>query len=223
MSVEANPSEQPLWQVPVTYGAIGQTASPLLAKYPPEGFRPNQARARIGHGRARWEFASIHIMTWGLKRRAGFRVDPVPVPAEVLDNSYVPVAFDGTGAPVIAAALRGDVEFASNGDALLRPGDTAVLSLGWRRWRIEEPVRVVYVVAEERRRGFAYGTLPGHPLRGEESFVVEWRDDDSVWMTVTSFSRPAGWFWWVSYPVLRLFQEFFTRRYLRALAGPLPQ
>ncbi len=38
------------------------------------------------------------------------------------------------------------------------------------------PCRVVYVVDEPDRRGFAYGTLPGHPETGEELFCV--RPDD---------------------------------------------
>jgi uncharacterized protein (UPF0548 family) len=50
------------------------------------------------------------------------------------------------------------------------------------------PCRVVYVVHEPLRRGFAYGTLPGHPECGEESFVVE-SDGEDVVFTVTVFSR----------------------------------
>src|SRR6516164_10918085 len=34
------------------------------------------------------------------------------------------------------------------------------------------PCRVVYVVDEPDIRGFAYGTLPGHPESGEARFVV---------------------------------------------------
>lgn len=220
MTTEAVDHE-PLWRVPVTYGAIGGTQSEDLLSFPPAGFRPNEARARIGHGDARWEFASVQIMTWGLKRRAGFRVDPVPVPAEVLDNSYVPVVFDASGVPVTSATMRGEPAYSPEGDELLRPGDTAVLSVGVGNARVYEPVRVVYVVNEAARQGFAYGTLPGHPLRGEESFVVERRDDDSVWITVRSFSRPANRWWWALYPALRFVQAVVTRRYLRALAVPL--
>ncbi len=32
--------------------------------------------------------------------------------------------------------------------------------------------RVVYVLDEAERKGFAYGTLPGQPESGEESFIV---------------------------------------------------
>ncbi|GAA4732513.1 hypothetical protein GCM10023350_14890 [Nocardioides endophyticus] len=34
------------------------------------------------------------------------------------------------------------------------------------------PCRVVYVVDEPERAGFAYGTLPGHPETGEELFLL---------------------------------------------------
>jgi hypothetical protein len=53
------------------------------------------------------------------------------------------------------------------------------------------PCRVVHVVDEPRRRGFAYGTLPGHPEQGEESFTVTHEADDSVVFRVAAFSRPA--------------------------------
>src|SRR5512139_3551990 len=49
----------------------------------------------------------------------------------------------------------------------------AVLRLGWGPIGVKAPVRVVYIVDEPHRKGFAYGTLPGHPESGEEAFVVE--------------------------------------------------
>jgi uncharacterized protein (UPF0548 family) len=77
------------------------------------------------------------------------------------------------------------------------------------------PARVVYVLREPGRAGFAYGTLLGHPESGEEAFLIEHRDDDSVWFVLRAFSRPASWFWWLGAPVLRYFQALYTRRYLR--------
>ena len=46
----------------------------------------------------------------------------------------------------------------------------AVLRLGWGLLGVNAPVRVVYVIDEARRKGFAYGTLPGHPERGGPSW-----------------------------------------------------
>jgi uncharacterized protein (UPF0548 family) len=79
------------------------------------------------------------------------------------------------------------------------------------------PCRVVYVVDEPRRRGFAYGTLPGHPEIGEEAFIVTHEPDDSVTLTVIAFSRPATLLTRLGSPVARAVQELITRRYLRAL------
>lgn len=79
------------------------------------------------------------------------------------------------------------------------------------------PCRVVYVVDEPDRIGFAYGTLPGHPERGEESFLVSLGEDDSVRFDVTAFSRPARWFARLGGPVTGLIQREVTWRYLDAV------
>ena len=106
----------------------------------------------------------------------------------------------------------------AGGGSPLRAGDTAVLRLRLGPLALRIPVRIVYVIDEAHRRGFGYGTLRGHPESGEEAFVVEWRGDDSVWLEIRAFSRPAHPLLWLGYPVLRLFQEVYTRRDLRALS-----
>lgn len=55
---------------------------------------------------------------------------------------------------------------------------------------IREPVEVVSVVEESDRVGFAYRTMPGHPVSGEEAFIVH-RDGGEVRLTVRSLTRPA--------------------------------
>jgi uncharacterized protein (UPF0548 family) len=79
------------------------------------------------------------------------------------------------------------------------------------------PCRVVYEVAEDRRIGFAYGTLRGHPERGEESFVIELLDDDSVRVQIVAFSQPARWFTRLAGPISQRAQALMTDRYIRAL------
>lgn len=96
-------------------------------------------------------------------------------------------------------------------------GVDAVLGLGWRSLSIKAPVRVVRVVDEPRRRGFAYGTLPGHPECGEESFVVELLDNDDVAMTIRAFSRAATLLARAGGPVNRAVQTRITTRYLTAV------
>jgi uncharacterized protein (UPF0548 family) len=78
------------------------------------------------------------------------------------------------------------------------------------------PCRVVYEIAEERRVGFADGTL-GHPERGEESFVIELLDDDSVRVQIVAFSLPARWFTRMAGPISQRAQALMTDRYIRAL------
>ena len=114
------------------------------------------------------------------------------------------------------ASFRVERLHAASDDAISE-GD--VVRLRWRWWPLAIPARVVYVVDEPRRRGFAYGSLPGHPECGEEAFLVEWRDDDSVWFEVRAFSRPSTLFYRLGYPALRALQELFTRRYLRTMSG----
>jgi uncharacterized protein (UPF0548 family) len=80
------------------------------------------------------------------------------------------------------------------------------------------PCRVVDIVDEPDRRGYAYGTLRGHPETGEERFVVQ-RDPATgeVTVIVTAFSNPALWRTRLAGPLNRLVQRTMTQRYLKAL------
>ncbi|HEU4870263.1 MAG TPA: DUF1990 domain-containing protein [Pyrinomonadaceae bacterium] len=71
--------------------------------------------------------------------------------------------------------------------------------------------RIVYVVEESRRYGFAYGTLSEHAERGEERFTVEWNhEDDTVWYDLLAFSK-AGPMALLGYPLARRLQKRFAR------------
>lgn len=96
--------------------------------------------------------------------------------------------------------------------------DTVVLM----RWGVGAlsltiPCRVVEVVDEPGRRGFTYGTLPGHPEAGEESFLLEHLDSGRILFTITATSRPASALARLGGPVSRSAQRFMIQRYLRAL------
>jgi uncharacterized protein (UPF0548 family) len=78
------------------------------------------------------------------------------------------------------------------------------------------PARVVWTVRTDDETGFGYGTLPGHPERGEEAFVVSRNADGGVWFTVRAFSRPARWFTRLGGPAGHLVQDYVTGRYVRA-------
>ena len=102
--------------------------------------------------------------------------------------------------------------------ARITDGVVANLLLGVKALALKAPVKVVYLVDEPTRQGFAYGTLPGHPATGEEAFVIEHRSDDTVVMIITAFSRPVSLLARAGGPLTSVTQRFVTTRYLRALA-----
>jgi uncharacterized protein (UPF0548 family) len=79
------------------------------------------------------------------------------------------------------------------------------------------PCRVVWAAEEDGHAGFAYGTLSGHPERGEEAFVLDLSADGALWFTVRAFSLPAAWYMRAAGPLGRVGQRVFAGRYARAL------
>jgi len=75
---------------------------------------------------------------------------------------------------------------------------------------------VTELIDEPERRGFRYRTLPGHPLEGEELFLVETRDGRTVF-AVSERSRPASWI--TRMPGARWTQGRINERYLDAVAA----
>ncbi|KAB2345677.1 DUF1990 family protein [Actinomadura rudentiformis] len=103
------------------------------------------------------------------------------------------------------------------------PGVSVVVGLGVGPLRLRAPCRVVWVEDGEKRVGWAYGTLPGHPEEGEEAFVVHMDDTGDVWLTVTAFSRPGGRLARAGGPLVPFMQRAYARRcgaVLRRLARP---
>ena len=96
-------------------------------------------------------------------------------------------------------------------------GDEVWLRARVGPFTVREPARVVAVVDEPDRRGFAYGTLEGHPVCGEEAFVVHRSADGTVWLTLRSLTRAPRGPWRVAYPAALVAQRWYRRRYLRAL------
>jgi uncharacterized protein (UPF0548 family) len=83
---------------------------------------------------------------------------------------------------------------------------------------VSEPVEVVAMVETPDRVGFAYGTLLGHPVSGEEAFIVHRDEAGRVWLTLRSLTRaaPSGP-WRLAFPALLVAQRVYRRRYARAL------
>jgi len=105
-------------------------------------------------------------------------------------------------------------------DAPLVPGLTvAPMAHAFGFWFLNA-CRVVYVLDEDgpvRRFGFAYGTLPDHAESGEERFLVEWREDDTVWYDLLAFSRPGHWLTGLGLPLVRKLQKRFAADSLAAM------
>jgi uncharacterized protein (UPF0548 family) len=76
--------------------------------------------------------------------------------------------------------------------------------------------RVVAVIDHDLAFGFAYGTLPLHPERGEESFLVE-RAGHDVRVTVRAVSAAAHPLARAAGPLAPRLQAVAARRYLAAL------
>jgi 3-phenylpropionate/trans-cinnamate dioxygenase ferredoxin component len=92
----------------------------------------------------------------------------------------------------------------------------AVVVVG--RGPVRAPCRVIYVIDEPDRRGFAYGTLPGHPEAGEECFAVRYDAvTDQVFAEVVAFSRPGTWWSKAVAPVTRVLAGVLMNRYLKAV------
>lgn len=199
----------------VTYGAIGGTLAPDLLRYPPKGHRPLERSVKLGSGDERFRVASKLLMTWGIQRGSGMTVTDLESGTGV---QYTGVVFNPDGTPAAGQQRPGNEStFAEDGTPYIVNGMTAQLKIPVGPFTVTAPVRVVYVIDEADRIGFAYGTMQGHPASGEESFVVEKHDDNSVWLTIRAFSRPSTWYYRLAWPILRLQQARFTKSYLRAL------
>ncbi len=71
--------------------------------------------------------------------------------------------------------------------------------------------RIVYLINEANRFGFAYGTLQSHIECGEEAFFIERKENGEVWLHIQAFSHPNHWLVWLGKPVARYYQRKFIR------------
>lgn len=104
------------------------------------------------------------------------------------------------------------------GGSKVEDGETVVLLLRAGGLWAPASCRVIYVIDEPGRTGFAYGTLPGHPECGEVAFLLIRENDQRVRFVVRSFSRRIDPLARLGAPIARLAQMRVTRRYIRALA-----
>jgi uncharacterized protein (UPF0548 family) len=199
----------------VSYGSVGATQAADVLIFPPVGFRATQDEFRLGSGHERFEAASSALMTWGVP--AGAHLEVVSV-NEAQSEGYNGLLFNEFGAPVPPTADALDQLFAPDGTPYLSAGTTVELAKLWSPCDVTTSHRVIYVVREERRMGYALGSLDLTPVVGEEFFSVEWREDDSVWSVIRSVTAVAeGRKYLYLTPLVRLRQWLQRRQYVRSL------
>jgi uncharacterized protein (UPF0548 family) len=112
-----------------------------------------------------------------------------------------------------------DVDADGSAEVAVSAGANVWLRLAIGPIEVREPIRVVAVVDNPMRCGFAYGTLHGHPVSGEEAFVLHRATEHGpVLLTIRSLTQPAArGLWRYSFPILLVAQRFFRKRYLNSL------
>jgi uncharacterized protein (UPF0548 family) len=97
------------------------------------------------------------------------------------------------------------------------PGTVVVLTAGLDRLGYDIPCRVVWARTEGDERGFAYGTLPGHPESGEECFLVRLTPEGDVVYEIRVFFRLASRAARLAGPLSLVLQRLATDRYVAAV------
>lgn len=83
--------------------------------------------------------------------------------------------------------------------------------------RVREPIQIMNVVDEAGLAGFSYGTLRGHPVCGEEAFLVQRDDREQIFFVHRSVIRPAPGLLGAMFPIALVAQRIYRRRYARSL------
>lgn len=140
-----------------------------------------------------------------------------PLHQQHLVLGHGPEAFDSAKLGLRRWTCHGGIRATVHpGDAVVEVGSTLLVVLPVGPVRIVVPDRVVAVVDEPDRFGFAYGTLDGHQERGEESFVAQLLDDGTVRGTITVDAVAATLPARLVAPVVGRFQRLAVTRYLSA-------
>jgi uncharacterized protein (UPF0548 family) len=104
---------------------------------------------------------------------------------------------------------------------VVAPGVRVVSGFGVGPFRLKAPCEVVWVRRPvpgdaPQSAGFGYGTLPGHPVRGEEAFEVLIDARGRVTLRITAFGVPSSWFYRAGGAVTKRARGYLTSRYLRS-------
>lgn len=199
----------------VDYAAVGATRAHDLMAYPPERSVPAESAWRLGSGEARFQAAAEQLMSWTALRGAGLRIDDVR-PAS--GPMYTGVAFDDEGNAVAPSSLQHEQRFDADGTPYVGAGTTLQVRGRVGGLRADAELRVIFVDEEPRRVAFALGTVGGSVVSGEESFLIEWRDNDEVWFYVRAFDRPTSLLYRLLPGLVKRRRRQLFQGYLRAIS-----
>lgn len=199
----------------VDYAAVGATQAPDLMSYPPERSTPAEESWRIGSGEARFRTAGDALLSWTAQRGAGLTLKDVR-PAS--GPMYSGVSFDAEGNPIAPSRSESDLRYDADGTPYVGAGTTVRLVGRVKGLRADAELRVIFAIEEPRRVGFALGTVGDSVVSGEESFMLEWYDNDEVWFTVRAFDSPRALIYRMFPGLLRRRRRELFTRYLRAIS-----
>jgi uncharacterized protein (UPF0548 family) len=199
----------------VDYAAVGATQASDLLQYPPERSIPSHDSWKIGSGEDRFRAAGEALLSWHAQRDAGLAVTDVR-PAS--GPAYTGVSFDEDGQPIAPSRLEADQRFDADGTPYVGPGTTLRVSGRVGGQSADAELRVIFVIEEKRRIGFALGTVDGSVVSGEESFMLDWYANDEVWFTVRAFDAPASWLYRMVPALIKRRRRQLSGRYLRAMS-----
>lgn len=180
----------------------------------PDGYRHFESAYFVGHGTDTFERCAEELLHWEVKIRSGFDIE--------VDVGDVLVGSADTVSRAAGAESTADVDARADGvrpgrPPRVEPGQEPTIGVRLGPFRLPEPSRVIDVFEAEDRCGFTYGTKPGHPITGEESFILIRTADDRVFLVLRSVSRAGLGIWRLGEPFVRFAQIIYRRRYGRAL------
>ncbi|AZU02088.1 DUF1990 family protein [Brevibacterium linens] len=177
----------------------------------PDGYRHFESAYFVGHGKETFDRCAEELLHWEVKIRSGFDIE--------VNVDAVHVGSADTVSRAAGAESTADVDAraGSGRPPRVEPGQEPTIRVRLGPFRLPEPSRVIDVVDTEDRCGFTYGTKPGHPITGEESFILIRTADDRVFLVLRSVSRAGQGIWRLGEPFVRLAQIVYRRRYGRAL------
>ncbi|WP_040164215.1 DUF1990 family protein [Microbacterium gorillae] len=199
----------------VDYAAVGATQAQDLMQYPPEKSTPAEESWRLGSGEDRFRSASDALLSWTAQKASGLSVSDVR-PAS--GPAYLGVSFDDQGNPITPSRHEVEQRFDEDGTPFVGPGMSVRLNGRVAGFRADAELRVIFVIEEKRRVGFALGTVSDSVVSGEESFMIEWGQNDEVWFTVRAFDAPSAYLYKVIPALIRRRRKALFTGYLRAIS-----